>query len=551
MKRTNLDLVIARIPVGAIRGVSNRSAHIASCILKLCVVAAALGLPQGSQGVFAAAPPTTKPNIVFIFADDHAVQAMGAYPSWLHDFVVKQNVTPNIDKLAREGVVFANSFCANSICAPSRATILTGKHSYLNGVTQWQKFDGSQMTFPKLLQKSGYETAIVGKWHLVSEPTGFDFWRVLPGQGDYYNPDFIGPDGKKRIEGYCTDITTDIALDWLSEKRDPAKPFLLMIHNKAPHRTWMPALKYLHFLDDVNVPEPPTLFDDYQGRTPSAAKQEMTIAQHLQMSYDLKMDPPESEWPKDKNGVAKKPWSYQRLTTEQAKAWHEKYGPLYEEFQKLKPEGKALTQWKYQRYMKDYLACIKSVDDNIGRVREYLKQSGLEKNTMVIYSSDQGFYLGEHGWFDKRWMYEESLRMPLIVSWPGVTKPGSRQTQLVQNIDYAPTFLDMAGIAAPGEMQGVSLMPLLRGQNPANWRHSIYYHYYDCPAEHRVECHEGVRTERFKLINFYRPGDGELYDLSKDPQELHSVYTDPAYRDTVVQMKAELARLKKQYGLPE
>lgn len=454
----------------------------------------------------------SKPNIIFIFSDDHAVQATGAYPSWLNTFIKDQKVTPHIDQLAKEGVVFANSFCANSICAPSRATVLTGKHSYTNGVTQWQEFNGAQTTFPKLLQKAGYQTAIIGKWHLVSQPTGFDFWRVLPGQGAYYNPEFITPAGKQRIQGYVTDVITDIALDWLEKEHDATKPFLLMIHHKAPHRNWGPAPKYAQWLGDVKIPEPPTLFDDYSGRTPSAAKQEMEIGRHMTLKYDLKIEPAE--------------------------------------FEKLGLSGKEAVRWKYQRYMQDYLRCIKSVDDSVGRVREHLQRTGLDKNTVVIYCSDQGFYLGEHGWFDKRWMYEESLRMPLIVSWPGVTQAGERPAQLVQNIDYAPTFLDMAGVTAPAEMQGTSFVPLLRGEKPADWRKSIYYHYYDCPAEHRVECHEGVRTEQYKLIRFYRPGDWELYDLAKDPHELHSVHADPSYAQMFSELKDELARLKKQHGLP-
>ncbi len=454
----------------------------------------------------------TKPNIVFIFSDDHAGQATGAYPSWLKSFIETQKVTPNIDRLAKDGVVFENSFCGNSICAPSRATILTGKHSYSNGVTRWQEFNGAQATFPKLLQKAGYQTAIVGKWHLVSQPTGFDFWRILPGQGAYYNPEFITPTGRQRIQGYVTEVITDTALEWLEKAHDATKPFLLMIHHKAPHRNWGPAPQYAKWLDDVTIPEPPTLFDDYTGRTPSAAKNEMEIGRHMTLKSDLKTDPAE--------------------------------------FQKLGLTGKETVSWKYQRYMKDYLRCVKSVDDSVGRVRDHLKRTGLDQNTVVIYCSDQGFYLGEHGWFDKRWMYEESLRMPLIVSWPGVTKPGERPAQLVQNIDYAPTFVDMAGLAAPEEMQGVSLVPLLRGEKPANWRKSIYYHYYDCPSEHRVECHEGVRTEQYKLISFYRPGDWELYDLAKDPREMHSVHADPAYAEVLSQMKDELTQVKRQYGLP-
>lgn len=498
----------------------------------------------------ATARAAERPNIVFIFSDDHAVQAMGAYPSWLHEFVEQQQITPNIDRLAKEGVVFANSFCANSICSPSRATVLTGKHSHLNGVTCWQTFDGSQTTFPQLLQKAGYETAIIGKWHLISQPTGFDFWRVLPGQGDYYNPDFLTPTGKQHVPGYVTEVITDMALDWLEKKRDASKPFLLMIYNKAPHRTWMPALKYLHFLDDVTLPEAPTLFDDYTGRTKSASLNKMEIGRDLELSYDLKVDPPRSEWSKDKNGQPKQPWSYVRFTPDQAAVWEKAYRVRYDDYQRLHPTGDALTHWKFQAYLKDYLRCIKSVDDNVGRVRDYLKKAGLDKNTIVIYSSDQGFYLGEHGWFDKRWMYEESFRMPLIVDWPGVTKPGSSSTELVQNIDYAPTFLDIAGVPVPAEMQGVSLVPLLKGQTPKDWRTDLYYHYYDGPGEHRVAVHEGVRTARYTLIYFYRAGDWELFDLEKDPMEMHSVYGDPAYAKALAEMTKRLAAARDRYKLP-
>jgi arylsulfatase A-like enzyme len=491
-----------------------------------------------------------RPNIVFIFSDDHAVQAMGAYPSWLHDFIEKQQVTPNIDRLAKDGVVFANSFCGNSICSPSRAAILTGKHSHLNGVTKWETFDGRQTTFPKLLQKAGYQTAIIGKWHLTSEPTGFNHWEVLPGQGDYYNPDFLTAKGTVRYEGYCTDIITDRALLWLEQRRAKDKPFMIMIQHKAPHRTWMPGPKYLTWLDDVTVPEPPTLLDDYQGRTKSVSQHQMGIRDHLRLSYDLKVDPPESAWPKDQNGTPKKPSSYRRLNPEQAAAWRAAYQPRYDDFQKRHPTGDALTRWNYQAYMKDYLRCVKSLDDNIGRVRDYLKNAGLDKNTIVIYSSDQGFYLGEHGWYDKRWMYEESFRMPLIVNWPDVTKPGTRVNELVQNIDYAPTFLQMAGLPVPAEMQGISLVPLLKGETPKDWRTDLYYHYYDGPGEHGVAVHEGVRTARYKLIHFYRAGDWELFDLEKDPQELRSVANDPAYAKVLAEMKQRLAAARKFYKLP-
>lgn len=473
----------------------------------LAWVGSLLLLTGGFSTAESAPPARQRPNIVFVFSDDHAVQAMGAYPSWLHDFIAQQKVTPNIDQLAAEGLVFENSFCANSICAPSRATVLTGKHSHLNGVTRWQTFDGSQTTFPKLLQQAGYQTAIVGKWHLVSNPTGFDFWRVLPGQGSYYNPEFLGPAGKQRLQGYVTEIITDTALDWLRKQRDASRPFLLMIHHKAPHRNWLPATKYEHWLENATVPEPPTLFDDYATR-PMAAKAAMRMTD-LRANYDIRIPIPPFASPQDE------------------------------------------VRWRYQYYIKNYLRCIKSVDDSLGRVRSYLKEAGLKRDTVVIYCSDQGFYLGEHSWFDKRWMYEESLRMPLIVSWPGVTQAGSRPTPLVQNIDYAPTFLDIAGVKAPAEMQGVSLTPLLRGETPPHWRKSIYYHYYDCPSEHKVACHEGVRNDRYKLINFYRTGDWELYDLQKDPRELHNVYGQPNYVPVQGQMTAELARVKAQYQVPQ
>jgi arylsulfatase A-like enzyme len=490
-----------------------------------------------------------RPNIVFIFSDDHALQAMGAYPSWLHDFIETNHVTPNLDRLAQDGLVFANSFCGNSICSPSRATVLTGKHSHLNGVTKWQKFDGSQTTFPKLLQKAGYQTAIIGKWHLISDPTGFDYWEVLPAQGDYYNPDFLTSTGRVHRAGYVTDIITDLALNWADHGRQTNRPFMLMIQNKAPHRTWMPAPKYLTWLDQVTVPEPATFLDDYSTRK-AAARNKMEVGRDLQLSYDLKVDPPKDHWPTNKAGKPARPYSYARLTPQQAAAWEEAYEPRYRDYEKLRPTGVDRTHWNFQCYMKDYLRCIKSVDDNVGRVLDFLKQAGLDRNTIVIYSSDQGFYLGEHGWFDKRWMYEESFRMPLIVKWPGVTQPGSRPAQFVQNIDYAPTFLDLAGVTAPAEMQGVSLVPLLRGQNPAGWRTDLYYHYYDGPGEHGVAVHEGVRTARYKLLHFYRAGEWELFDLEKDSAELRNVAADPAYAPVLAEMKARLAADRTRYKLP-
>ena len=470
--------------------------------------------------------PAGPPNILFIFTDDHGYQAISAYGS-------RVNQTPTIDRLAREGMLFRNCFVTNSICGPSRAVILTGKHSHLNGVpTNGRKFDGSQQTFPKLLQAAGYQTALIGKWHLRSAPTGFDFWRVLVGQGPYYNPPWRGPDGVEKPIGYTTDIITDVALDWLKEKRDPQKPFLLMYQHKAPHRNWQPGPKYLTMYDDVEIPEPETLWDDYAGRGSAAKLQKMTIAHHLSQS-DLKLSTPKN------------------LTPSQSRAWNAVYGPKNAAFRRANLQGKDLVRWKYQRYVKDYLRCVASVDDNLGRVLDYLDESGLAANTVVVYSSDQGWYLGEHGWYDKRWMYEESLRTPLIVRWPGVVKPGSENRDFVSNLDFAETFLDIAGAPVPADMQGRSLLPLLKGKTPKDWRRSFYYHYYEFPGAHDVRRHYGVRTERHKLIHFYNLKEWELYDLKKDPNELKSVYDDPAYAGVVAELKKELTRLREHYRVPE
>ena len=468
----------------------------------------------------------TRPNIIFVFTDDHASHAISAYGS-------KINQTPNMDRLAREGMLFRNAFCTNSICGPSRAVILTGKHNHLNGMfTNGRNFDGSQQTFPKLLQKAGYQTAMIGKWHLRSEPTGFDFWNVLYGQGPYYNPPIRTPQGRVPYTGYTTDIITDIALKWLKDGRDENKPFMMMYQHKAPHRNWEPGPKHLTLYDDVKMPEPATLFDDYANRTSAAKTQTMTIARHMSAN-DLKLS------------------RRRNLNDEQRKLWDATYGPKNEAFQKAKLEGDDLVRWKYQRYIKDYLRTIASVDDNFGRVLDYLDETGLAKNTVVIYSSDQGFYLGDHGWFDKRWMYEESLRMPFIVRWPGVIKPGSVNIDLVQNLDFAQTFLEIAGVQQPNDMQGRSLVPLLKGEKPADWRKSIYYHYYEFPGAHSVQRHFGVRTDRHKLINYYLIDEWELFDLQKDPDELKSVYSDPAYSKTVQELKTELKRLQVLYNEPE
>ncbi len=467
-----------------------------------------------------------RPNILFVFADDHAAHAISAYGSRI-------NSTPNIDRLAQEGMLFRNAFVTNSICAPSRAVILTGKHSHLNGVyTNREHFDGAQVTFPKLLQEVGYQTAIVGKWHLKSEPTGFDYWEVLPGQGTYYNPDFLTREGRIETRGYVTDIITDKVLDWLANARDPDKPFMLMYQHKAPHRRWEPSPEHLNNYDDIEIPEPTTLFDDYVGRASAAKTQEMTVAEHL-YENDLKLTPP------------------QQLDDQQLARWNAAYEPKNEAFRAGALSGSALVRWKYQRYLKDYLRVIASIDDNLGRVLDYLDQSGLAQNTVVVYSSDQGFFLGDHGWYDKRWMYEESLRMPLIVRWPSVTASGSEDSHLVQNLDFAATFLAMAGVEIPADMQGRSLVPLLKGDSPDDWRDAIYYQYYEYPAVHSVRRHYGVRTNRFKLIHYYGIGEWELFDLDRDPDELNSVFFNPEYADTLEALKATLEELRRAYSVPE
>ncbi len=480
---------------------------------------------------------TPRPNILFIFTDDHAEQAISAYGSRI-------NKTPNIDRIAENGVVFENSFCCNSICAPSRAAILTGKHSHKNGLMNNQTtFDPSQTLFPRLMQQAGYQTAIIGKWHLKIEPEGFDHWEVLQGQGRYYNPEFLTPEGKKQRMGYCTDIITDLSIEWL-RNRDKKKPFLLMCQHKAPHRNWAPGPDHLTMYDDVEIPEPPTLFDDYSNRSDVLKRNEMEIARHMMMGWDLKIDGTGIEdalgrdWPNPE---------YERMTPEQKAKWDAAYEPKNKKFLENMPEGKDLVRWKYQRYIKDYLRCVASVDDNIGRLLDHLKTSGDIENTLVVYSSDQGFYLGEHGWYDKRWMFEESLRMPLIMSLPSRIKPGIRITELVQNIDYALTFLEIAGIEPPEEMQGDSLLPLFDEETP-DWRDTIYYHYYE-QGEHNVPRHDGVRTHRYKLIHFYDDNDWDLYDLEKDPHELRDVYEDASYKEVREMMLRRYRAMRKCYDL--
>lgn len=504
----------------------------------LAEVAGAAALVAGTSTVKAAT--ASRPNILFIFTDDHSQRSIGAYGS-------KINKTPNIDRIADEGAIFLRNTCGNSICAPSRASILTGKHSHANGQRfNGPVFDGGQETFPKLLQAAGYETALIGKWHLRSDPTGFDHWEILPGQGSYYNPDMYNAQGKTNYEGYVTDIVTDLSMEWL-DQRDTNKPFMLMCQHKAPHRIWAPGPDHLTMYDDVDIPEPPTLFDTYENRASVLAENEMMIAKHMMYDYDLKVpglgikdalgrDYDNSEWP--------------RMTPKQKAAWQAAYEPKNEAFKAAKLEGKALVQWKYQRYVKDYLRCIASVDDNVGRMLDYLDASGLAENTLIIYSSDQGFYLGEHGMYDKRWMYEESFSMPLVMRLPGSIKAGTRVEQLTQNIDFAPMFLDVAGVDVPDAMHGESLVPLMHGEQPSDWRDALYYHYYE-EGEHAVARHEGVCTERYKLVRYYGVGEWELFDLREDPHEMKSEYANPEYAGVVKEMKAALARLKKEYAVPE
>jgi len=500
------------------------------CIFNTCLALLAAGLCLTSPARLRAAqkPPRTgsRPNILFIFTDDHAYQAISAYGSRI-------NRTPHIDRLAQEGMLFRNCCVTNSICGPCRAVIQTGLYNHLNGFYRnGLKFDGSQQTFPKLLQQTGYQTAVIGKWHLASTPTGYDYSEVLIGQGPYYNPPMLKNGRRVQHTGYTTDIVTDLALDWLKSKRDTDKPFLLMCQHKAPHRNWQPAARHLSRYDGQNIAEPATLFDDYAGRGTPARTQDMTIAKTLNAS-DLKLTAPRN------------------LTPEQRRLWDTAYQPKNSAFAAAQLKGRDLIRWKYQRYIKDYLRCIAAVDENIGRVLKYLDESGLAQNTVVVYSSDQGFYLGEHGWFDKRWMYEESLKTPLIVRWPGVTKPGTRNKQLVSNLDFAETFLDIAGAEVPSNMQGHSLVPLLQGHTPGDWRKSFYYHYYEFPAVHSVRRHYGVRTQRHKLIHFYNLDEWELYDLDQDPQELNSVYGQAAYAETTAALKTELQRLRKEFRVPE
>lgn len=499
---------------------------------------------------YGCAKKSARPNIVFIMADDHAYQAISAYSRDLIE-------TPNIDRISNEGIRFTNSCVTNSICAPSRATILTGKHAHIHGkIDNNFPFDDSQVTFPQLLQKAGYQTAMFGKLHFGNNPKGFDQFKILPGQGHYYNPDFITKnDGKITVEGYATDIITDMSLEWLQNERNTEDPFLLMYLHKAPHREWLPAERHYKKFTQKTFREPETLFDDYENRGTAAKTAEMNILKDMNWAGDSKIYPeimdelgiPQTlNW--DKNAFY---GEVGRQNKAQRAAWDAVYGPINDDFKaKYKNMSKTeLMRWRYQRYMQDYLGCIAAVDEGVGRVLDYLDANNLTENTIVVYTSDQGFYLGEHGWFDKRFIYEESFRTPLMIRWPAVIKAGSTSDELVQNLDFAQTFLDVAGIKEPADMQGESMMPLFRADS-LHWdRDAVYYHYYEYPSIHMVKRHYGVVTKKYKLAHFYYDVDEwELYDRKNDPHELRNVYDDPAYSTVVKELKEKLQNLRLKYN---
>ncbi|WP_178988050.1 sulfatase family protein [Winogradskyella schleiferi] len=488
---------------------------------------------------------TDQPNIVFIITDDHAYQALSAYDDHLIS-------TPNIDRIADEGMIFNKAYVTNSICSPSRAVALTGKFSHLNSVRDnLDVFDTIQITFPKLLQKAGYETAIYGKWHLKSEPKGFDYWEVLPDQGHYYHPEFLTMKGEIKEKGYVTNVITDKVINYLEKQRDSSKPFMLMYNHKAPHRQRWPSMHDLEDFKYKKIPIPETLFDEYKTKSKASKDAEMRISDHMALSADNKIAPEILErlnydefldW--YKGAYIER---FNRLTETEQEQWQKVYGPINEDFLKNAPKGQALTLWKYQRYMEDYLGVIKSVDRNVGRLLDYLDENNLTENTMVVYTSDQGFYLGEHGWFDKRFMYEESFRTPLLIRYPKHIKAGSVNTDLVQNIDFASTVLDVAGIDIPEDMQGLSLKPLFNYNNKY-WRDALYYHYYEYPGIHMVKRHFGIRTNRYKLIHFYYDIDEwELYDLKEDPQELNNLYNNPNYLEVQTKLHKKLKELRIKY----
>ena len=509
--------------------------------LLLTLPLAAAGLASCGNG----GDKPSRPNILFIMTDDHTTQAMSCYGgNLLH--------TPNMDRIAQEGMRFDNFYAVNALSGPSRACILTGKFSHENGFTDNASiFNGDQQTFPKLLQQAGYETAIVGKWHLISEPQGFDFWSVLSGQGeqgDYYDPQFeeIGR-GEITEKGYVTEVITRKTIDYL-ENRDKSRPFCLMMHHKAPHRNWMPAPRNLGIFNDTVFPEPDNLFDDYSGRGSAAAEQDMSLEKTFTEDWDLKLLTREEMEANPENRLAQ---VYFRMPEDVRAKWDSVYAPRIAEYRSGRLKGRELVRWKYQQYMRDYLATVLSVDQSIGEILDYLEKTGELDNTIVVYTSDQGFFLGEHGWFDKRFMYEECQRMPVVVRYPAAIKAGSVSSALAMNIDFASTFLDFAGAEIPEDIQGRTLRPVMEneGRTPEDWRDAVYYHYYEYPAEHSVKRHYGIRTDRYKLIHFYNDVDEwELYDMEADPKEMHNVYDSPDYADVCVSLHELLLETQRQYG---
>lgn len=531
------------------------------------------------------------PNIVYIMCDDHAYQCISAYGSALS----KLAQTPNIDRLAERGMRFDRAFVENSLSTPSRACLMTGQYSHQNGQRQLgEGIDTTRTFFTELLQEAGYQTAVVGKWHMGCDPKGFDYYHVYNDQGQYWNPQYRGTDTNNEFvveEGYSTDLTTDHALDFI-EHRDPSKPFCLLLHHKAPHRNWQANLKYLGMYDDVEFPMPENFYDDYATRGSAARTQKMSVTRDMRWEQDFKV--PEMldlNNPDSQDSYNALMGEINRMTPEQRSAWGRYYFPRNRRLLEAQLKGKDLDNWKYQVYIRDYMSVIASVDESVGRVLDYLDKNGLTDNTMIVYTSDQGFYMGEHGWFDKRFMYEESLRTPLIVSYPGHTKPGSVCNRLVQNIDYAPTFLALAGVKQPKDMPGRSLVPVLNnGDNVKNWRQSIYYHYYDYPTYHMVRKHDGVRTDRYKLIHFYGKGGldavpenkyqnvpgtreyatlkglesigyfepkdeavdyCELYDLQADPHEQNNIFGKPGTEKITKQLQCELNKYRKTLAVDE
>jgi len=484
-----------------------------------------------------------RPNIVFIMADDHANRAISAYGSGL-------NHTPNIDRIADEGAIFLNSYCGNSICGPSRASILTGKHSHMHGVVgNASRWNGGQTLFPRLLKESGYQTVLFGKWHLNSNPGDeFDYWKILLGagrQGFYYNPFFVSSDkGDEDMEGYSTDIITDEAIDWLEQKRDPGKPFMLFVQYKSPHVPRMPPLRLLNKYIDDTIPEPETFYDDFATRSHYATDVNFHIRRYRPM--------PKYGAPGPKKDIH---LYLDRMTEEELKAYHGVVDPQNEEYREMINngllEGDNMKRYAYQRFIKDYLRCIDAVDENVGRLLTWFDgHKQLSDNTVIVYCGDQGYFTGEHGYAEKRLMYEEALNMPFLIRWPGVLKAGTKVDAMIQNIDYGPTFLDIAGIMIPESMQGKSVKPILEGNLPDDWRTSIYYHYYD-HGGHKVGRHDGVRNHQYKLINFYTDDTWELYDLMNDPIEINNIYVNPEYKLIGEKMKKELFRLREVYEIPD